>query len=136
MDSRNRQHRWRFYLSVGDVARWRVMKVSKTDPRAASPRLSEASTEFQPFGMVVRLPIGLSQKVCETSVNALNQVLADTITLRDLYKKHHWQVSGATFFQLHLLFDKHYDEQNTLVDAIAERIQVLGGVSIAIAPDV
>ena len=66
----------------------------------------------------------------------MNQLLADTITLRDLVKKHHWQVAGPTFYQLHLLFDKHYEEQNTLVDAIAERIQLLGGVSIAMAHDV
>jgi len=68
--------------------------------------------------------------------NQLNQLLADTITLRDLYKKCHWQVAGPTFYQLHLLFDKHYGEQNELVDAIAERIQLLGGVSLAMAADV
>jgi starvation-inducible DNA-binding protein len=66
----------------------------------------------------------------------LNQVLSDTITIRDLYKKHHWQVSGPTFYSLHLLFDKHYEEQNELVDKIAERVQMLGGVSIAMAHDV
>ena len=70
------------------------------------------------------------------SVDNLNQLLADTMTLRDLYKKHHWQVSGPTFYQLHLLFDKHYGEQIKLIDAIAERIQLLGGVSIAMAADV
>ncbi len=58
------------------------------------------------------------------------------MTLRDPYKKHHWQVSGPTFCQLHLLFDKHFNEQAQLVDAIAERIQTLGGVSIAMAHDV
>jgi starvation-inducible DNA-binding protein len=47
-----------------------------------------------------------------------------------------WQVAGPTFYQLHLLFDKHYEQQNELVDAIAERIQLLGGVSIAMAHDV
>ena len=61
---------------------------------------------------------------------------ADTMTLRDLYKKHHWQVSGRTFYQLHLLFDKHYQEQAELVDTLAERIQLLGGISIAMAADV
>ena len=66
----------------------------------------------------------------------LNQILADTMTRRDMYKKHHWQVSGATFYQLHLLFDKHFKEQAELVDEIAERIQVLGGVSIAMPHDV
>src|SRR6266496_2031575 len=65
-----------------------------------------------------------------------NQLLADTMTLRDMYKKHHWQVAGATFYQLHLLFDKHYDEQVEVVDALAERIQLLGGISIAMAADV
>jgi starvation-inducible DNA-binding protein len=69
-------------------------------------------------------------------VENLNQLLADTMTLRDLYKKHHWQVAGPTFYQLHLLFDKHYEEQNALVDKVAERVQLLGGVSIAMAADV
>jgi starvation-inducible DNA-binding protein len=66
----------------------------------------------------------------------LNQIVADTMTLRDLYKKSHWQVAGPTFYELHLLFDKHFGEQAELVDTIAERIQLLGGISIAMAPDV
>src|SRR2546430_3042581 len=82
------------------------------------------------------MPIALAESVRQKSVDNLNQVLADTITLRDLYKKHHWQVAGHTFYQLHLLFDKHYEEQNELVDLIAERIQLLGGISIAMAADV
>src|SRR4029077_12830290 len=64
------------------------------------------------------------------------QLLVDTMTLRDLYKKHHWQIAGPTFYQLHLLFDKHYNELNGLVDSIAERVQLLGGVSVAMAHDV
>src|SRR5947209_2320681 len=92
--------------------------------------------EIQPFGHLVRMPIALSEQTCKESVENLNQLLADTMTLRDLYKKHHWQVAGPTFYQLHLLFDKHYDEQNDLVDKIAERIQLLGGVSVAMAHDV
>ena len=82
------------------------------------------------------MPIALAESACKESVENLNQLLADTMTLRDLYKKHHWQVSGPTFYQLHLLFDKHYAEQSKLIDVIAERIQLLGGVSIAMAPDV
>jgi DNA-binding ferritin-like protein len=82
------------------------------------------------------LPLGLSVKAREEMVQLLNQILADTATLRDLYKKSHWQVSGPTFYQLHLLFDKHYEEQDKLVDEIAERIQLLGGISIAMAHDV
>ena len=75
-------------------------------------------------------------KYCAESIQILNQVLADTMMLRDLYKKHHWQVSGPTFYQLHLLFDKHYQEQAKVVDILTERIQLLGGVSIAMAADV
>jgi starvation-inducible DNA-binding protein len=92
--------------------------------------------EIQPFGKLVDIPIGLEESVRAKSVDALNQILVDTMTLRDLYKKHHWQVSGHTFYQLHLLFDKHYEEQSELVDTIAERIQLLGGLAIAMAPDV
>jgi starvation-inducible DNA-binding protein len=102
----------------------------------AQPIAHQRGHETQRFGTVVRMPIALDEKVCLASVNALNQILADTMTLRDLYKKHHWQVSGHTFYQLHLLFDKHYEEQADLVDTIAERIQLLGGVSIAMAADV
>jgi starvation-inducible DNA-binding protein len=102
----------------------------------ATPILGQRGREIQPYGTLARLPNGLDQRVCEQSVKALNQVLADTLTLRDLYKKHHWQVAGPTFYQLHLLFDKHYQEQADLVDMIAERIQLLGGISIAMAADV
>lgn len=106
------------------------------NPSSAKPRTGQRARELQRFGTVVRLPIGLEEKVCKASVDALNQILADTITLRDLYKKHHWQVTGHTFYQLHLLFDKHYEEQANLVDLLAERIQILGGVSLAMAADI
>ena len=98
--------------------------------------MQQSGRIVQEFGEVIRLPIALSKDACHESVELLNQVLADTMTLRDLYKKHHWQVAGHTFYQLHLLFDKHYEEQAELVDQIAERIQLLGGISVAMAPDV
>jgi starvation-inducible DNA-binding protein len=100
------------------------------------PRLDQQAAPTQDFGQIVRLPNGLAEDVCRQSITALNQVLADTMTLRDLYKKHHWQVVGPTFDQLHLLFDKHFEEQAALVDVLAERIQVLGGISVAMAADV
>jgi len=108
---------------------------SKPD-RSAAPLTGQQARELQAFGSVVNMPIALSESTRRTSADNLNQVLADTITLRDLYKKHHWQVSGPTFYQLHLLFDKHFQEQNELVDLIAERIMMLGGVSIAMSADV
>ena len=102
----------------------------------AKPLVHQQAHEIQPFGHIVKLPIAMSEEACKESVENLNQLPADTITLRDLYKKHHWQVAGPTFYQLHLLFDKHYEQQNELVDAIAERVQLLGGVSLAMAHDV
>jgi len=104
--------------------------------KRAQPLTHQQAHEIQPFGHLVRMPIALSENACKESVENLNQLLADTMTLRDLYKKHHWQVAGPTFYQLHLLFDKHYEQQGEMVDAIAERIQMLGGVSLAMAPDV
>ena len=104
--------------------------------KRARPITGQHDLEIQPYGHLVKLPIGLDEATCAESVQNLNQVLADTITLRDMYKKHHWQVVGHTFYQLHLLFDKHAKEQNELVDTVAERIQLLGGVSLAMAPDI
>jgi starvation-inducible DNA-binding protein len=110
---------------------------NRADPVArARPNFHQHAHEIQPYGTVLRYPIALDEKIRVESVAILNQVLVDTMTLRDLYKKHHWQVSGATFYQLHLLYDKHYGEQAELVDAIAERVQTLGGISVAMAADV
>jgi len=103
----------------------------------AQPRLHQHAREIQAYGTVSHmLPLELEEPVRLEMTEQLNQLLADTMTLRDLYKKSHWQVAGPTFYQLHLLFDKHFGEQVELVDAIAERIQLLGGISIAMSPDV
>src|SRR5262252_5690318 len=103
----------------------------------AQPRIHQHAAEIQAYGSVSHaLPLDLDEAVRLEMTEQLNQLLADTMTLRDLYKKSHWQVAGPTFYQLHLLYDKHYDEQVELVDSIAERIQLLGGVSIAMAADV
>jgi len=104
---------------------------------SAQPRIHQSAREIQEYGTVTHaLPLELEEPVRLEMTERLNQLLADTMTLRDLYKKSHWQVAGPTFYQLHLLFDKHFNEQSELVDTIAERIQLLGGLSIAMAHDV
>jgi starvation-inducible DNA-binding protein len=114
----------------------------QTDERSteiinAQPRLHQRASEIQPYGTVShQLPLELEEPVRLEMTEQLNRLLADTMTLRDLYKKSHWQVAGPTFYQLHLLYDKHHREQTELVDCIAERIQLLGGISIAMAADV
>src|SRR5256714_5549206 len=103
----------------------------------AQPRIHQRAAEIQAYGTVSHaLPLELEEPVRLEMTEQLNQLLADTITLRDLYKKSHWQVAGPTFYQLHLLFDKHFEEQVEIVDTIAERIQLLGGIAIAMAHDV
>jgi len=106
-------------------------------PINAQPRIHQHAPEIQVYGTVSHaLPLDLDEAVRLEMTEQLNQLLADAMTLRDLYKKAHWQVAGPTFYQLHLLFDKHFGEQIDIVDTIAERIQLLGGISIAMAPDV
>ncbi|WP_434043662.1 MULTISPECIES: Dps family protein [Sorangium] len=102
----------------------------------AQPVLRQRGKEIQPFGTLVEYPLALAAKPRAESIKALNQILSDTLVLRDMYKKHHWQTSGPTFFQLHLLFDKHFKEQTALIDMLGERVQMLGGVAIAMAHDV
>ena len=109
----------------------------KNSKLTAQPRLHQRAAEIQVYGTVNHLlPLELEEPVRLEMTAQLNQMLADTMTLRDLYKKSHWQVSGPTFYQLHLLFDKHFGEQSEIVDSIAERIQLLGGLAIAMAADV
>ena len=104
---------------------------------SAQPHLHQHAREIQAYGTVTHnLALELIEPVRLEMTEKLNQLLADTITLRDLYKKSHWQVAGPTFYQLHLLYDKHFDEQVELVDSIGERIQLLGGISLAMAADV
>ncbi|HEX6821974.1 MAG TPA: DNA starvation/stationary phase protection protein [Candidatus Sulfotelmatobacter sp.] len=110
---------------------------NKTSNISAQPHLHQRAAVIQSYGTVSHaLPLELEEPVRLEMTERLNQLLADTITIGDLYKKAHWQVAGASFYQLHLLFDKHYDEHVELVDSIAERIQLLGGVSLAMAADV
>ena len=110
---------------------------ARSEKISAQPRLHQRAAQIQQYGTVnLNLPLELDEPVRLEMTEQLNQLLADTITIRDLYKKCHWQVAGPTFYQLHLLFDKHFDEQMELVDGIAERIQTLGGISLAMAADV
>jgi starvation-inducible DNA-binding protein len=102
----------------------------KTKPSSSQPWLHQHGVEIQEFGTVRQFPLGLSRDARMYSCQRLNRVLADTQILHALYKKHHWLMRGPTFYQLHLLLDKHAGEQLTLVDTVAERVQTLGGVAV------
>ncbi|WP_285730336.1 DNA starvation/stationary phase protection protein [Nocardiopsis sp. ATB16-24] len=103
---------------------------SAPKPRSSQPWLHQSGEEIQEFGTVRQFPVGLSYDTRMYSCQRLNQVLCDTRILHDLYKKHHWLMRGGTFYQLHLLMDKHADEQAELIDGLAERVQTLGGVAV------
>ena len=114
-----------------------AIAIKKTTDSNVAPHWHAHAKEIQKYGSVIEdMPHPLSAKVRADMVAKLNQLLADSIAIRDMYKKHHWQVAGPTFYQLHLLFDKHFDEQIEMVDTIAERVQLLGGVTIAMSADV
>ena len=103
------------------------MTISRLSPQ---PRLSQQGREVQRFGTLRLLPVALSAEARAESTQLLNRILADTTILHALYKKHHWVVAGPTFYQLHLLFDKHAGEQLELIDLLAERVQTLGGIAV------
>ena len=111
--------------------------ITRTDgSKLQEPIVPSTRGVTQAFSVARRNPLALDVAVAASSIDNLNQLLADTMTLRDLYKKHHWQASGPNFYSIHLLFDKHFGEQAALVDLLAERVQTLGGICIAMAPDV
>jgi len=98
--------------------------------RSPEPKLAPLGVEIQRFGTIRLLPIALSKEARAESCRLLNEILADSMILYALYKKHHWLVAGPTFYQLHLLFDKHAEEQTEIIDLVAERVQTLGGIAV------
>jgi starvation-inducible DNA-binding protein len=118
------------------ITKTRATTKNGTDGKEATPVMHQRGREIQRYGTVTAMPVGVSTQARQANCTMLNQLLADTITLFSLYKKAHWQVKGHTFYQLHLLYDKHAAEQLELVDMIAERIQMLGGVSTGMPADV
>lgn len=109
-------------MATTTTAANRTARRSETNGRHAD--------EVQAFGTMRGRPIGLDEKARRASCALLNEILADTTVLHALYKKAHWNVSGPTFYQLHLLFDKHAGEQLELIDLLAERVQTLGGIAV------
>lgn len=102
-----------------------------TQVDSSQPLLHQHGHEIQQYGTLRDLPIALNPGARRENCALVNQILADTIILYHLYKKHHWLMRGHTFYQLHLLLDKHASEQIELIDALGERVQTLGGVAIA-----
>jgi starvation-inducible DNA-binding protein len=103
---------------------------AKSDRPSPEPRYARLGVELQRFGTTRLLPIALGKDARSDSCRLLNEILADSMILYAMYKKHHWLVAGPTFYQLHLLFDKHAEEQTEIIDLVAERVQSLGGIAV------
>ncbi len=116
--------------TASSLASARATRHPGGDRISPQPRLGTPSGEVQRFGTLRLLPIALSHDARAESAQHLNRILADTTILYAMYKKHHWLVAGPTFYQLHLLFDKHAAEQLALIDLLAERVQTLGGIAV------
>jgi starvation-inducible DNA-binding protein len=110
----------------------RALPNAKANGKRRSPEIKpgKLGVEIQRFGAVRLLPIALGAEARTESAQLLNKILADSMILYAMYKKHHWLVAGPTFYQLHLLFDKHAEEQIELIDLLAERVQSLGGIAV------
>ena len=74
--------------------------------------------------------IGITEKNLKSVTSTLSTVLADAVVLYTKTRKFHWNVSGESFMELHLLFEKQYTELEEAIDEIAERINKLGGKTI------
>jgi starvation-inducible DNA-binding protein len=129
--------------SIEDSTGGTIMSVQRqpgqcgaTPTPTAQPVLNQRGKEIQAYGTLVSYPLALSDQAKKASVDALNQILADSIYLREMYQKHRWQVTGATFRQMHRLFGHHFKKQNKLVHLLGDRVQTLGGVSVVVPNDV
>lgn len=60
-------------------------------------------------------------------MSILNETVANLINIRYQAKNAHWNCSGPLFYELHLLFDRIYDDYEDLIDRLAERLRGLGG---------
>ena len=115
---------------MATTTRTRTAGRADSNGRSASPTMAKLGQEIQTFSAMRTMPIGLAEKARRQSCDVLNEILADSTILYALYKKAHWNVAGPTFYQLHLLFDKHAEEQLELIDLLAERVQALGGIAV------
>lgn len=74
--------------------------------------------------------IGISEPNKQAVANELNKLLADEFVLYTKTRKFHWNVEGAQFHDLHLFFEKQYDQIAIIMDNVAERIRKIGHYAI------
>lgn len=80
--------------------------------------------------ILIQPNIGLDGDVRHSVVDILNKTLANEAVLTVKTRNAHWNVSGAGFFELYILFNSQYEQLNDISDEIAERVRMLGGIAI------
>ena len=90
--------------------------------------MSTQKTPSQKAGTVEENALRVDQKKAEQIVDALNTDLADAYVLYHQLHKHHWNVEGAEFRDIHVFLQEVYEDVEAAADEVAERLQALGGV--------
>jgi len=108
----------------------------KTTPPVAKSEMSEAHTSETNVRQEADTvedenPIRLDSDKAEQIVDALNTDLATQYVVYHQLKKHHWDVEGAEFRDLHLFLEEAYDHIEEAADEVAEHITALGGVPVS-----
>ena len=90
--------------------------------------MSTQKTVRQQAGTVEENGLRLDTEKAEQIIDALNTDLADAYVLYHQLHKHHWNVEGAEFLEIHVFLQEVYEDVEAAADALAERLQALGGV--------
>ena len=96
--------------------------------------MSTQETVRQKAGSVEDNPVRLEREKVEQIVDALNTDLANAYVLYHQLHKHHWNVEGAEHLDIHVFIQEAYEDIEEAADAIAERVQAIGGVPHASMP--
>jgi len=90
--------------------------------------MSTQKTVRQEAGTVEENSLRLDREKAEQIIEALNTDLADAYVLYHQLHKHHWNVEGAEFLDIHVFLQEVYEDVEDAADELAERLQALGGV--------
>ncbi len=90
--------------------------------------MSTQKTVRQEAGTVEENPLRLDSEKAEQIIEALNTDLADAYVLYHQLHKHHWNVEGAEFRDIHVFLQEAYENVEAAADEVAERLQAIGGV--------
>ena len=93
--------------------------------------MSTQETVRRQAGSVEETALRIEPEKAEQLVDALNTDLAATYVLYHQIKKHHWNVEGAEFLEVHEYLGEITADLEESADMLAERAQAIGGVPLS-----